>query len=233
MSDGEVEIDARPRPGARCPYCHDALGEGKERWTCAGCAAAHHADCWAEAGARSCVACGSVDGRREGGPSAPPSDAELERILARDGRGAVVAALRAAGLSDAASLDRAVEVAARAEVARRAGQARPLASVLRVQAVGLVVCALLAAFTEAQAAVIGGALTFGAPLPFLLWAGARERALGFALGLVALNAGMAAAGAALVDALDVRRRRPSGALVLMALCCAALSWGLSAWRARR
>jgi len=225
VSEG-LELELRARPPQRCPFCHDDLGDpAKGHWTCGACNAVHHASCWGEAGTR-CAACGAEEGALSGQPAAPPSDAELESILAAGGHAAVVAALRSAGVPEAACLERAVEVATRVEL-RRAERGGRLGWVLIAQAAALVVCAVLAAFTEAQAAVIGGALALGAPLPFLLWAGWRDARFGTAFGAVVLNLAGAGIGAALVDALDIRRRRPSGTLVVVALILAGVAFRIS------
>lgn len=52
----------------RCPFCHDDVRVGEQRWVaCAGCLARHHAGCWGEAGR--CSACGDAAALAGGRPS--------------------------------------------------------------------------------------------------------------------------------------------------------------------
>lgn len=228
--DPDLHLDPRHGAGERCPYCHDALGDpAKGHWTCASCHAAHHSSCWAEAGGR-CVACGSVQGRTSGGPTARPSETDLLEILAHEGHVGVVAALRASGLSEPEALEEAVSFAARLQAGPQRSPGSPLGWVLAAEAAALGGCAVLAALTEAQAAVIGGALALAAPLPFLFWAAWREEALGVGVGVTVLNVLMGAAGAGLVDGLDIRRRHPSGVLFLAAVVFAGVIGVLALWR---
>jgi len=220
--DDDLELRARVRAGGRCPFCHDDVaGEDKPRWTCATCQATHHLACWAEGGSR-CAGCESTAGETWGAPAAPPSDRELEQVLAEQGHAGVVAALRLAGLSEPAALECAVEVATRVELRQRDGGER-LRWVLLAQAGALVVCAILAALTDAGAAVAGGALALAAPLPFLLWAGWRDGSLGVGSAVALANLCAGGLGAAMVDGLDIRRSRPSGDLAALALLLALAS----------
>jgi len=52
----ESVSELRPKGNARCPYCHDALTAAEPTTSCGNCAAAHHADCFAELG--KCASCG-------------------------------------------------------------------------------------------------------------------------------------------------------------------------------
>lgn len=54
MSGEELRVIGS-RPGARCPFCHDSLGQAA-RERCPGCSADHHLECWDEHGG--CSACG-------------------------------------------------------------------------------------------------------------------------------------------------------------------------------
>jgi TPR repeat protein len=60
-----VRAQASP---VRCPFCHDDVRVGEQRWVaCAGCLARHHAGCWGEAGR--CAACGDGASLAGGGAS--------------------------------------------------------------------------------------------------------------------------------------------------------------------
>lgn len=59
-----VRAQASP---VRCPFCHDDVRVGEQRWVaCAGCLARHHAGCWGEAGR--CAACGDAASLAGGSP---------------------------------------------------------------------------------------------------------------------------------------------------------------------
>ncbi len=51
----------------RCPFCHDAIAaEATDRVECAGCRAAHHAECFTEHGRCSATGCGTMEAQTGG-----------------------------------------------------------------------------------------------------------------------------------------------------------------------
>lgn len=67
MSAGDrVRVSAREGGDARCPYCHDAIGDVLRSAACAGCELVAHVDCWIALAKCPALGCG-----REA-PAPPP-----------------------------------------------------------------------------------------------------------------------------------------------------------------
>lgn len=86
--DGPLELRARVRGAARCPYCHDGVRAETGR-PCLDCGALHHRECWTELGG--CSACSF--GPRSSEPTAPedPVGASPGRLSATSARRRVFA----------------------------------------------------------------------------------------------------------------------------------------------
>src|SRR5581483_3552369 len=75
MTGGVETVHAHEHASERhCPYCHDVLAEGAERWRCAKCATELHAGC-----AKELVKCPTL-GCREPTVRVETTDPELESV---------------------------------------------------------------------------------------------------------------------------------------------------------
>lgn len=88
-----VRADQSP---VRCPFCHDDVRVGEQRWVaCAGCLARHHSSCWGEGGR--CGACGDVASLAGSGGTSRTRDvvSALVVVAVLVGIGLVLAGLQA------------------------------------------------------------------------------------------------------------------------------------------
>ncbi len=237
MIDG---VEVRPAEGpASCPFCREALDPTAARWTCLACGAAHHVECRDEGGGR-CAVCrapapGSpVDLRPvETAPRCPrchAAPAKGEETWTCDACRAVhhTECLREAGgacvtCRGPARVSRAPAAAERTRAATRDPVAA-LGAGLLVQAAGLVLAGFVGAAAGGQNALIVAGL---ACVTGILTTGLRARGEeGWTFGALHALIDLPVFGLipALIDALDVTRRKPS--MTMLGIC--ALSAALSA-----